>query len=88
MGDDIRNGKRYEPSKFYQEIIDNHKCFMTSVLKENYNSYVGYGLWYYQNNNFPLLQCIYPTLSGIYPWEPDWPEVLRDIQPVLGIIEK
>jgi len=57
---------------------------MIDVTKDNYKEYVGYGRWYYQGDNFPLLQCIYPTVKGIYPWEKEWPADIKTLQPILG----
>ena len=84
IGEDIKNGKIYSSKEFYDNILDDFKCFMTTVTKENYKNYVGYGLWYYKSDNFPLLQCIYPTVKGIYPWESEWPESIKNLQPILG----
>jgi hypothetical protein len=59
---------------------------MLEVPKGDYKKFVGYGLWYYKDNNFPLLQCIYPTVNGVYPWEKEWPSDIKDLQPILGDI--
>jgi len=84
IGEDIKKGKRYESGQLYNNILDDFKCLMFDVPKEKYKKYVGYGLWYYEGDNFPLLQCIYPTVNGIYPWEKEWPEDIIDLQPILG----
>jgi len=84
IGEDIKNGKQYQSGQLYTDILDDFKCLMLDVPKKNYKKYVGYGRWYYEGNNFPLLQCIYPTVKGIYPWEKDWPEDIIDLQPILG----
>jgi hypothetical protein len=86
IGEDIKNGKIFRADEFYNDILERYKCLMISVSQENYPDYVGYGHWYYKNYDFPLLQCIYPTIKGIYPWENDWPENIKDLQPILGII--
>lgn len=57
---------------------------MIEVSKKHYKEYVGYGLWYYKDDNFPLLQCIYPTVKGVYPWDKNWPADIVDLQPILG----
>lgn len=87
MGEDIKQGKVYSHGKFYPDILDNFECLMIEVDKEHYQEYAGYGLWYYQGDNFPLFQCVYPTVKGIYPWQKDWPENLKELQPILGSIE-
>jgi hypothetical protein len=87
IGEDIKSGKTYKSGIFYDDIIENYKCLMITVTQDNYRDYVGFGYWYYKNYNFPLLQCIYPTLKGIYPWESDWPEDIKELQPVLGDLD-
>jgi hypothetical protein len=88
IGEDIKNGITYQSGQFYAEIIDNFNCLLLTVNKENYSEYFGYANWYYQNNNFPVLQCIYPTVKGIYPWEDEWPISIQDMQPILGDLTK
>jgi len=87
IGYDIKNGRIYESGQFYDGILDNFKCSMVNVSPDYYKTYVGFGIWYYDNSNFPLMQCIYPTIKGFYPWEKDWPEDLRKLQPILGDIQ-
>lgn len=84
IGEDIKNGKHFQSGQSYTDILDDFKCLMLDVTKDNYKEYVGYGRWYYQGDNFPLLQCIYPTVKGIYPWETEWPSDIKDLQPILG----
>lgn len=83
IGHDIQNGKVFKSGNFHADIIDGFDCKMLKVSKQFYDLYVGQALWFYENDDFPLLQCIYPTIKGIYPWESNWPEEIKDIQPVL-----
>lgn len=86
IGESIREGFIYENDKFYTDILDNYKCRMLKVDEYYYNKYVGRGLAYY-NASFPLFQCIYPTVNGIYPWEKELPEEIRLTQPILRLKE-
>lgn len=81
-------GKVFEAGHLYEDIVDNFRCFMVGVSREYYDEYFGYGIWYYKNRTFPVLQCIYPTLKGIYPWELGWPDSIRELQPILGDVTK
>lgn len=40
--------------------------------------------WYYERKPFPLLQLIYPTTSGVWPWEERASEEFRAAQPLFG----
>ncbi|MDO1451294.1 DUF4262 domain-containing protein [Rhodocytophaga aerolata] len=84
IGEEIRSGKQYEADHYYDDILDNYQCLMVKVDKQYYRDYVGYNLWYYKGEDFPLLQCIYPTIKGVYPWQKEWPEGIKDLQPILN----
>lgn len=71
---DLENGKSYEAGKFYEGVLDDFLCYFGEVPKSEYKEYVGYALWYYEGDNFPLLQLIYPTVKGIFPWQKSLPE--------------
>ena len=81
---DIKKGKSYNAFSYSPDILENYQCYFVPVDKSNYRNYLGYAHWYYKGDNFPVLQCIYPTTKGIYPWEDKWPESIKNIQPVLG----
>ena len=84
IGADIKKGKIFIEGQFYENVIDNYKCYFLKVNQEYYNDYVGQAQSYYGNAKFPLMQCAYPTLENIYPWQKDWPDSIKDLQPILG----
>ena len=87
MAADIKNGKVFTPFKYEADILDDFNCYIIEVEKSNYDAHVGGAQQYYKGDGFPLLQCIYPTVKGIYPWEDEWPESMKDLQPILGSID-
>jgi hypothetical protein len=84
MAFDIKNGMVYYPFHFYPDILDNFDCYITSVNKSNLENYVFQAEQYYGNSDFPVIQCIYPTINGIFPWEDAW--IDKSKQPILGLI--
>ncbi|HEY4322363.1 MAG TPA: DUF4262 domain-containing protein [Mucilaginibacter sp.] len=88
IAEDIKNGVNYSPFSSSDNILDNYRCLFIPVNKSNYKGYVGYDRWYYKGDDFPVLQCIYPTTKGIYPWEDAWPDNIKKLQPLLGPIDK
>ena len=84
IGDAIREGTVLQPGQFYSNIIEDVDCYFTLVDPKYYNEYVSYAKLLYKDTDFPLLQCIYPTISGIYPWQAEWPKELKSVQPFLG----
>jgi len=86
IGKDVKSGKTFQSGSYYPGLIEKFDCFFTSVEKKFYPEYVGYARWYYKGDNFPLLQCVYPTIKGIYPWQKEWPKEIESIQPILSEI--
>ena len=87
IGKELRLGKTFNSDTFSENVLDNFKFYFTWVDKKFYDEYVGQAQWYYSNKDFPLLQCLYPTTKGIYPWENEWPENIKNLQPILGSID-
>ena len=77
-------GLRYENGRYYAGIIERFECYMHRVPKDCYPDYVGWDLWYYQSDAFPLLQCVYPCDRGFFPWDPAAQPLLRRFQPIIG----
>jgi len=88
LAEDIRNGKRYDAYSWSPDVLDGFECYFIEVDKANYDEYVLGDIRLYGGNNFPLLQCVYPTTNGIYPWEDTWPDDYKKLQPLLGPINK
>lgn len=86
--EDIKNGTRFQTGSFYPGVLDDFQCVMLEVPARHFKEYAGYALWYYVNAKFPLLQCLYPTVQGIFPWEKEWPEDIQNLQPVLGDVNQ
>lgn len=86
MASEIKKGKVYTAFQFDDDILENFDCYITEVSKDNYYPYVVQASNYYGNDDFPLVQCIYPTTKGIYPWDERWPNEIKDLQPILGPI--
>jgi hypothetical protein len=84
MGSDIKDGSRFEANGFYSGILENHDCTFRDVPIQAYADYVGWAIWYYQGDDFPLVQCIWPSKEGFYPWQPEFPDEFQRLQPVLG----
>jgi hypothetical protein len=87
MAHNVREGKVFTALTFDPDILEDFECYIIQVDKSNYDNYVGQAQNYYGGDNFPLIQCIYPTANGIYPWEAEWPEEIKDLQPILGSIK-
>jgi hypothetical protein len=77
MANDIKQGKTFTAGDFHEDLLDDFLCYFGEVPRKHYREYVGWARWFYEGDNFPLLQCVYPTVSGKFPWEKDFPEDAR-----------
>jgi hypothetical protein len=76
VGEEIKKGRRFENGKDYSDILEGFKCNFRLVLKHNYKDYLGYALWYYKKEDFPVLQCVWPDKSGKFPWDESFDKTL------------
>ena len=74
MAYDIKSGSTFASGQFHENVLDDFLCYFGDVPKSKYKDYVGWASWFYEGDRFPLLQCVYPTITGKFPWEPDFPE--------------
>ena len=83
MGHDIKSGKVFKAGEFDDGVLDGFLCYFGKVPKKQYIDYVGWDRWLYGSNDFPLVQCVYPTVDGIFPWEKDFPKETHWYCPML-----
>jgi|CZKL01.1.fsa_nt_gi hypothetical protein len=84
IGIDIKDGMRYQPERPYSGILQlPHTCAFKEVHTNHYRDYVGYALWFYEEDPFPLLQCFWSDEEGRFPWEEGCSEYAREAQPLL-----
>lgn len=81
---DIRDGKRFQPMAVYRRILTRpQSCCFREVDRKHYHGHVGYALWFYEADPFPLLQCFWSDEHGRFPWDPGCSSWARDAQPLL-----
>lgn len=83
IGDDVREGKTFEIDGLYPDLIDSYSCTFKPVNQTWYYDFLGYANWFYQNQNYSVLQCIWPDTNGRFPWEPEFTEHWLWAQPLL-----
>ncbi len=44
---------------------------------------MGYALWFYGEDEFPVFQCVYPDLNNRFPWDDGFDTTWRDRQALL-----
>ena len=69
----IQAGESFQPNEMYSGFLGEFDVQFRPVLKEHYKEYFGWGLWLYKNDDFIVYQLIWPSTSGIWPWDNDAP---------------
>ena len=80
----VRSGERLEVGHFYSEFIEGFEVFVEEVPLSEYDDYFGQAIDFYGGRAFKVLQVIYPTTKGIWPWAEDAPKSFQEWQPILA----
>ena len=81
----LRNGERFEAGQRYAGFLGNFDIQISSVDKSHYDEYFGQAQRFYHGDNFSVVQIVYPTTSGIWPWDAQADAWLRQWQPILAL---
>jgi hypothetical protein len=79
----IRAGSSFKVGERVQGFLESYDCEMRGVSPSFYKEYVGWNLWLYRGSAFRLLQIVYPTTSGLWPWDDQTSEGFKAWQPLL-----
>jgi hypothetical protein len=82
--DAAKAGAPIDLSRPTDALLNDYVCFFGEVPTSEYHEHVGYCRWYYQGNDFPLYQVVWPSRAGIYPWEEEATPEFRAAQPVIA----
>ena len=69
----VKSGELFEPGKLYEGFLGEFEVTFKEVEKKHYSEYFGWGSWLYGNDNFKVLQLIYPSTFGVWPWDENAP---------------
>ena len=79
----IREREVFQTDRTYDGFLDGFEVIFKEVEKKHYREYFGWGLWLYKGDNFKALQLVYPSTSGIWPWDEGAPDDLTWFIPKL-----
>ncbi len=66
------------------ELLEGYPCVFVQVPRDQYPEHVGCARWYYQGDDFPVQQIVWPSNAGHFPWQAEASPAFRAKQPVLG----
>lgn len=83
MGEDVRGGAKFEPGRRVDDVLEGYSVEFREVARRHHRDYFGYAGWFYGDDEFPAIQCVWPDMEGRFPDEPEAPDALREAQPLL-----
>lgn len=87
IGEFLIGGGVLSEGQRYPKFVDRCDVVFRRVAIKHYRDYLGYARWFYRSlqGDFPVVQCIWPDLQGIFPWEDGYTERFRVLQRDLAI---
>lgn len=84
IGMDVNKGMLFEAGAVYDRILSSpHVCCFREVDSRHYQEHVGYALWFYESDPFPMMQCFWSDEQGRFPWDAGCSPYAREAQPRL-----
>ncbi len=80
----VREGERFAVGQYYGGFLEGFEIYIGAVPKSVYDDYHGQNIDFYGGRDFEVVQVIYPTTKGVWPWAEDAPESFQEWQPVLA----
>lgn len=79
----IKNGEKFKHGDISNEIFENGKAGFLSVDPRNIDDYFGTAINYYGHSDFPAIQLVWTDRNDKFPWEEDFEDDFKYIQPLL-----
>lgn len=84
VGGKIKSGEKFDHLDESGDIPEGYNVCFRTVERQHYREYLGYARWFYQGDDFPALQCVWPDSSHRYPWDAEAVSDFLRRQPVLS----
>lgn len=66
------------------KVIKHFPVFFVKVEKAFYDSHLRSAEWFYEGDEFPAYQMVWPSEDGLFPWSPKASKTYLEMQPLLG----
>lgn len=86
----VEQGRRFLHRDVLDEVFENISVMLVDVHSKFYREFLGTALWFYRSvgSDFPVLQIVWPDKRGRFPWNSDFDERARELQPVLATVDR
>ncbi|MBK8235898.1 MAG: DUF4262 domain-containing protein [Deltaproteobacteria bacterium] len=79
----VHGGERFAAGRFHAGFLDGFEVTFERVDRRHYRDHFGWARWLYDGDAFEAVQLVYPSTSGIWPWDTGGPDVFGRDQPLL-----
>jgi len=80
IGSQVRLGTSFAPGIDYASVLEGRNCQFRFVEQKFYSQFPCWSNWFYEGEDYPLLQCIWPDANGFYPWDQRCFPGVRELQ--------
>jgi Domain of unknown function (DUF4262) len=80
----VRAGERFVDGQIAGGFVQGFDCLLREVDRVHYRDYFGWNRWLYDGDLFEVLQLVYPTTEGIWPWQAGASDWFRKWQTILA----
>lgn len=77
----VIQGEEFKVGEYYGGFLQGFSVVFSPVSDKYKKEYMLSACWYHGSETFDALQLIYPSTSGVWPWESDATENFKNIQP-------
>ncbi len=79
----VCQGQKIQAESVRDDFIEDYDVCFKPVAKQFYSDYLNWAMWYYKGDNFEVLQLVYSSNAGVWPWDDAATEPFKVEQPVL-----
>lgn len=80
----VRRGMRYERSIQYPEFIEGVNIYIEPAKVDRFAEYTLGCTRFYKGKDYSVVQLIYPSTAGVWPWQKAASPWFKSNQPMLG----
>lgn len=80
----VRRGERFASGQLAAGFLKDQDCALRPVHPSQCAAYFEWNGWLHDGREFPMLQLVYPSMEGIWPWDAMASAWLRQNQPLLS----
>ena len=79
----VKEGEKFNTSDLYSDFLEGFDIRFKPVCTKYKEKLMLSCDWLYSGSEFEVLQLIYPTVKGVWPWQPKANKSFKELQPSL-----